>query len=265
MLGCSLVAGVLRASLLAELATSRDGVCSASRLVFAASSALHACSALAPHEVGECHRLWRVSFCDFVCLLEGGRDEGADVVCYSATSCVFWREEAEEGARAGAHPCSRLCSFPRPRRRFISTTAVIIAAIVASPSQPHTEPAAARTTAIHAQTVHDRPSDTARNHRERVLLPRHSHDARAGIDGSLNADSQETQGNDDDSPLLEQPSAVLRDGPLKPSSDLSSQAVLSRRGQCAFSCRATQPIGQLCAMKNDEKQEDKERQSRGCP
>lgn len=117
----------------------------------------------------------------------------------------------------------------------------------------------------HAQTVHDRPSDTARNHRERVLLPRHSHDARAGIDGSLNADSEEAQGNDDDSPLLEQPSTVLRDGPLKPSSDLSSQAVLSRRGQCAFSCRATQPIGQLCAMKNDEKQEDKERQSRGCP
>ena len=117
----------------------------------------------------------------------------------------------------------------------------------------------------HAQTVHDRPSDTARNHRERVLLPRHSHDARAGIDGSLNADSEEAQGNDDDSPLLEQPSTVLRDGTVKPSSDLSSQAVLPRRGQCAFSCRATQPIGQLCAMKNDEKQEDKERQSRGCP
>lgn len=95
----------------------------------------------------------------------------------------------------------------------------------------------------HSQTVHDRPCDTARNHCERVLLPRHSHDARAGIDCSLNANSEEAQGNDDDSPLLEQSSAVLRDGTVKPSSDLSSQAVLPRRGQCALCCTAPQPIG----------------------
>ena len=117
----------------------------------------------------------------------------------------------------------------------------------------------------HAQTVHDRPGDTARNHCERVLLPRHSHDARAGIDGSLNANSQEAQRNDDDSPLLEQSSAVLRDGTVKPSSDLSSQAILSSRGQCSLCRSAPQPIGQLCAMKNNEKQENEERQSRGCP
>ena len=49
------------------------------------------CSApfiLIPHEVGECHRLWRVSFGDFVCFLGEEAEEGADVVCYSATSCV---------------------------------------------------------------------------------------------------------------------------------------------------------------------------------
>ena len=71
-------------------------------------------------------------------------------------SCVIPRLPVSircEGARAGAHPCSRLCTLPRPRRRFISTTAVIIAAIAASPSQPHTEPAAARTTAIHTASI----------------------------------------------------------------------------------------------------------------
>ena len=76
-----------------------------SRPLSAASSVPHAAprvfnahSTLAPHEVGECHRLCSVSFSDFVCLLAGGRDEGFDNVYLFLTSCVFWREEAEEDA-----------------------------------------------------------------------------------------------------------------------------------------------------------------------
>ena len=68
-----------------------------SRPLSAASSAPHAAprvfcarSARAPHEVGECHRLWRVSFGDFVCHLAGGRDEGFDNVYLFPTSCVIW-------------------------------------------------------------------------------------------------------------------------------------------------------------------------------
>ena len=58
-----------------------------------------------------------------------------------------------EDVRADTHTRARGSARFRARRRFISTTAVIIAAIAASPSQPHTEPAAARTTAIHTASI----------------------------------------------------------------------------------------------------------------
>ena len=98
-----LVAGVLAASWLWwGWRLVEAGFVALNRPVSAASSVPHAAprvfcarSARAPHEVGECHRLWRVSFPDFLCLLEeeteGETEESeqdADVVCYSATSCV---------------------------------------------------------------------------------------------------------------------------------------------------------------------------------
>ncbi len=99
-----LVAGVLAASWLWwGWRLVEAGFVALNRPVSAASSAPHAAprvfcarSARAPHEVGECHRLCPVSFSDFVCLLAGGRDEGFDNVYLFPTSCVFWREEAEE-------------------------------------------------------------------------------------------------------------------------------------------------------------------------
>ena len=41
-----------------------------------------------------------MSFGDFLCLLEEETEEGTDVVCYSATSCVFWgRVRGRRGCR----------------------------------------------------------------------------------------------------------------------------------------------------------------------
>lgn len=101
-----LVAGVLAASWLWwGWRLVEAGFVALNRPVSAASSVPHAAprvfcarSARAPHEVGECHRLCPVSFSDFVCLLAGGRDEGFDNVYLFLTSCVFWREESEQDA-----------------------------------------------------------------------------------------------------------------------------------------------------------------------
>ena|GEM_PF-2209217 len=113
-----LVAGVLAASWLwwgwrlveAGFVALNRPVSAASSAPHAAPRVFHARSALAPHKVGECHRLCPVSYGDFVCLLAGGRDEGFDNACLFPTSCVIW---GGVGARRGCRVLFRgfLCQF----------------------------------------------------------------------------------------------------------------------------------------------------------
>ena len=85
------------------------GVCSASRPLSAASPVLF------PHEVGECHRLWRVSFNDFVCLLVGGVAVLRESLAWGRRCCgVALRRWPVSAASSALFPhevgeCHRLC------------------------------------------------------------------------------------------------------------------------------------------------------------
>ena len=63
------------------------------------------------------------------------------------------REDVREGVRAGAHTRARGSARFRPRRRLTRTTVATTAATASRPSQPHTEPAAARTMAIQTASI----------------------------------------------------------------------------------------------------------------
>ena len=115
-----------------------------------------------------------------------------------------------------------------------------------------------------AQAIQESPEDAPRDHRERVGAPAHAYESCARVDGGLDADRQEAQGNDDDSPLVQDGRALAGNGAVEPACDGADETLTPVRSNRARGGTSRQPIGELGAEENDHEKEDEEPDALAC-
>ena len=110
----------------------------------------------------------------------------------------------------------------------------------------------------HAEAVQEGPQDAARDHRDGVGAPTHPHQARSRVHRRLDAHSQEAQGDDDDSPLVQHRRALARDGAIEPACDGAQESLAAAGQDRARGGPAREPVGQLRAHEDDHEEEREE-------